>query len=88
MTMIALARKGVGLAYTADMIAARELALGELEPVLASHLPTRPGLFLYFPAKSQAQPKLRAFIDVTTRLMRAPRPSGAIGKFRRGRREA
>jgi DNA-binding transcriptional LysR family regulator len=73
MTMIALAKKGVGLAYTADLIAAREVASGELEPVLASHLPTRRGLFLYFPAKNQTQPKLRAFIDLTTQLMRLHR---------------
>jgi DNA-binding transcriptional LysR family regulator len=70
LTMIALARTGVGLAYTADLVAARELAAGELEPVLASHLPKKPGLFLYFPARSQAQPKLRAFIDVATALLR------------------
>jgi DNA-binding transcriptional LysR family regulator len=68
--MIALARQGMGLAYTADLVAARDLASGELESVLGSHLPTKPGLFLYFPARSQAQPKLRAFIDVATRLLR------------------
>jgi DNA-binding transcriptional LysR family regulator len=70
LTMIALAKRGVGLAYTADLVAARELACGELEPVLSSSLPKKAGLFLYFPARSQAQPKLRAFIDVATRLMR------------------
>jgi DNA-binding transcriptional LysR family regulator len=70
LTMVALARQGLGLAYTADLVAARELASGALEPVLGSHLPTKPGLFLYFPARSQAQPKLRAFIDVATRLLR------------------
>jgi DNA-binding transcriptional LysR family regulator len=73
MTMIALAKRGAGLAYTADLIAARELASGELEPVLASHLPTRPGLFLYFPTKNQTQPKLRAFIDLTLQLLRPGR---------------
>ena len=72
-TMIELAKKSVGLAYTADLVAARELESGELEPVLASHLPTKPGLFLYFPAKSQNQPKLRAFIDMTSRLMKRAR---------------
>jgi DNA-binding transcriptional LysR family regulator len=70
-TLIALAKKGIGLAYTADLVAARELASGELEAVLGPHLPTRQGLYLYFPAKSQTQPKLRAFIDVVTRFMRA-----------------
>jgi DNA-binding transcriptional LysR family regulator len=69
-SLIALAAQGLGLAYTADLIAARELAAGRLEAVLASHLPTRPGLFLYFPARSQDQPKLRALIDVATRPLR------------------
>ena len=50
-------------AYTADLVAARELAGGELEDVLAPHLPTKAGLFLYFPGRNQEQPKLRAFID-------------------------
>jgi len=70
LSMIAFAKRGVGLAYTADLVAARELASGELEAVLKSHLPTKPGLFLYFPAKSQNQPKLRAFIDFTGRALR------------------
>jgi DNA-binding transcriptional LysR family regulator len=68
--MVAFAKCGLGLAYTADLVIARELELGELERVLAPHLPVRPGLFLYFPARSQSQPKLRAFIDVATRLTR------------------
>jgi DNA-binding transcriptional LysR family regulator len=70
LTMVALAKSGVALAYTTNLVAARELASGELEAVLATHLPTGAGLFLYFPAKSQNQPKLRAFIDVVTRVMR------------------
>jgi DNA-binding transcriptional LysR family regulator len=71
--MIELAKKSVGLVYTADLVAARELESGELEAVLASHLPRKPGLFLYFPAKSQNQPKLRAFIDMATRFMKRAR---------------
>lgn len=82
LTMIALARKGVGLAYTADLVAARALKSGELEAVLAPYLPIKPGLFLYFPAKSQAQPKLRAFIDATTRLMKG-QVIGAAASSRR-----
>src|SRR5262249_11935275 len=70
-TMIALAKRGIGLVYTADLIAAPELSSGELVPALASHLPRRDGLFLYFPAKSQTQPKLRAFITLATQILRA-----------------
>lgn len=72
-TMIELAKKSVGLVYTANLVAARERESGELEAVLESHLPTKPGLFLYFPARSQNQPKLRAFIDMVARHMRRAR---------------
>jgi DNA-binding transcriptional LysR family regulator len=67
LSMIALAKSGAGLAYTADLVAARELAAGTLRPVLRSFCPRNQGLFLYFPGKSQGQPKLRAFIDFLTR---------------------
>ena len=63
LTMIALAKSGTGLAYTADLVAADELAAGALRSVLRPYLPTTQGLYLYFPSRSQAQPKLRAFID-------------------------
>jgi DNA-binding transcriptional LysR family regulator len=55
LAMIALAKRGLGLAY-ADLVIAREFASGELEAVLARYLPTKPGLFLYFPTRSQTQP--------------------------------
>lgn len=67
--MVALAAAGVGLAYTADLVAAPRLASGELVSVLLPYLRARAGLFLYFPKGSQAQPKLRAFIDVATELL-------------------
>ena len=63
LSMIALAKAGAGLAYTADLVAARELSEGSLRPVLRPYLPVTQGLYLYFPSRSQAQPKLRAFID-------------------------
>jgi DNA-binding transcriptional LysR family regulator len=64
--MMTFALHGMGLIYTADLFAARELAAGQLEPVLEEFAPTSPGLFLYFPARTQTQPKLRAFIDTLT----------------------
>ncbi|SRR5579872_419448 len=67
---IGLASCGLGLAYTADAVAADELASGRLEEVLRSYLPTKPGLFLYYPSRNSAQPKLRAFIDVATASLR------------------
>jgi DNA-binding transcriptional LysR family regulator len=73
LSMIELACRGNGLAYTLDVLAARALAVGTLERVLIRHLPMTPGLFLYFPARNQAQPKLRAFIDFANeRLRKAP----------------
>jgi len=72
LSMIALAKAGAGLCYTADLIAAPEIADGTLRPVLRPYLPTTQGLYLYFPSRSQAQPKLRAFIDyVVGRVRRA-----------------
>jgi DNA-binding transcriptional LysR family regulator len=67
LSMIALAKAGVGLAYTADLVAARELSVGAVRSVLRRCLPTVEGLYLYFPSRSQTQPKLRAFIDFLTR---------------------
>jgi DNA-binding transcriptional LysR family regulator len=67
LSMIALAKSGAGLAYTADVIVASELSAGTLHSVLRPYLPTIKGLYLYFPNRSQTQPKLRAFIDFVTR---------------------
>lgn len=68
--MLGLARSGAGLIYMGDQFAARELAGGELESVLESFLPRSPGLFLYFPTRTQQQPKLRAFVDFVTAFTR------------------
>lgn len=73
LSMIELACRGNGLAYTLDLLAQPALAARTLEQVLARHLPATSGLFLYFPAKSQAQPKLRAFIDFATARLRKAR---------------
>lgn len=67
LSLIALAKAGAGLCYTADLVAAGEIADGTLRPVLRPYLPTTQGLYLYFPRRSQAQPKLRAFIDYVTK---------------------
>ena len=82
--MMSLAVKGMGLIYTADLFAARELAAGDLEPVLEEFLPKTPGLFLYFPARTQTQPKLRAFIDMLTAASK--RRDAGRASARRGRR--
>ena len=70
LSMLELAGRGAGLAYTLDLLAGGALRERRLEEVLTQHMPKAPGLFLYFPAKSQAQPKLRAFIDFAKERLR------------------
>ncbi|WP_105385486.1 LysR family transcriptional regulator [Neorhizobium alkalisoli] len=69
--LVSWARAGLGLAYVADIAVDGELADGHLVRVLQGFLPTTPGLFLYFPRRAQAQPKLRAFIDLARQVLRA-----------------
>ncbi len=60
---IAAALNGIGLAYVAEPLVWKEIEDGSLETVLEEYLPMTPGVFMYFPSRSQAMPKLRAFID-------------------------
>jgi DNA-binding transcriptional LysR family regulator len=73
LSMVEFARLGLGLAYTADLVAAEALRTGELLPVLQAYLPRKQGLYLYFPSNAQTQPKLRAFIDFTRTVLAATR---------------
>jgi DNA-binding transcriptional LysR family regulator len=68
--LVSWACAGLGLSYVADIAVENELAEGKLLRVLKPLLPKSPGLFLYFPRRTQAQPKLRAFIDVARRVLR------------------
>jgi DNA-binding transcriptional LysR family regulator len=58
-----LAAEGMGLAYTSDVAAQAGIRNGRLVTVLEKYMPRPDNLFLYFAARSQSQPKLRAFID-------------------------
>ena len=60
------ARSGLGLAYLPDIEIAQDLADGRLERVLVPFIAPSSGMFLYFAARTQSQPKLRAFIDMAT----------------------
>ncbi len=62
-TMLGAAIEGMGLAQMPSPIAAEALQAGKLEEVLAPFAPMAPGVFLYYPSRRQAPPKLRAFID-------------------------
>lgn len=75
---LSLARQGLGLAYTAEMLIEEDVACGRLVTTLDAYTPTSPGFFLYFPAGTQSQPKLRALIDTLkaqSRLTKSARPS-------------
>ncbi len=63
----AAARAGVGLAYDLATTFEEDVNAGALRPVLEAFCQTSPGLFLYYPARHQVMPKLRAFIDVICR---------------------
>ncbi|HVI59883.1 MAG TPA: LysR family transcriptional regulator [Luteimonas sp.] len=62
-TTLGAAVRGIGLAQVPAPIAAQALASGQLVEVLAPHAPTAPGMFLYYPSRKQAMPKLRAFVE-------------------------
>lgn len=68
---IAAAVKGLGLAYAPEPIVMHHVRKGELEIVLDAYAPDSPGLFLYYPSRSQMLPKLRAFIDFARERVRA-----------------
>lgn len=63
-----LARQGLGIACLPDIEIADDLARGLLVRVLAPFVPTTSGLYLYFPMRTQHQPKMRALIEEAARL--------------------
>lgn len=65
-----LARQGLGLAYLPDIEIGADLAAGRLRRVLQAYVPPSPGLFLYFPVRTQHQPKLRALVDQALHMAR------------------
>jgi DNA-binding transcriptional LysR family regulator len=64
---LAMAAQGFGLFYTAAPLAWEQVARGELEPVLTAYAPETPGVFLYYPGRNQALPRLKAFADFARR---------------------
>ena len=60
---IAATLDGLGLSYVAEPLIEEMVAEGQLETVLDNYLPPTPGMFLYYPSRVQAMPKLRAFVD-------------------------
>jgi DNA-binding transcriptional LysR family regulator len=62
-TLLGAAIQGVGLAQVPAPMARAPIADGRLQAVLTRFAVTTPGVFIYYPGKRQALPKLRAFIE-------------------------
>jgi len=72
--MVGLALEGAGLAYVPDESIEGAVAEGRLERVLEPFLTPGPGFCLYFPARMQEQPKLKALVE-TVKSLRDERSS-------------
>jgi DNA-binding transcriptional LysR family regulator len=57
---------GLGLSYELESVARPFIEAGALVPTLLPYATQTPGFYLYFPARSQVLPKLRAFISCAT----------------------
>lgn len=62
------ARQGMGMAWLPDLEIDADVRSGRLVRVLTQFVPETSGLFLYFPMRSQNQPKMRALIEEVSRL--------------------
>jgi DNA-binding transcriptional LysR family regulator len=62
-TLLGAAIEGVGLAQVPGPLAKAPVAERRLEALLTPFAVTTPGVFLYYPGRRQALPKLRAFIE-------------------------
>src|ERR1700754_5161803 len=62
-TLLGAAIQGVGLAQMPGPLAAAAMAQGRLQALLTSFAVTSPGVFLCYPDRRQALPKLGAFIE-------------------------
>lgn len=63
-----LARQGQGIAYLPDLEIEEDVRRGLLVRALTPYVPATSGLFLYFPMRSQHQPKMRALIEQAAQL--------------------
>jgi DNA-binding transcriptional LysR family regulator len=70
---IALAERGVGLAYVMEPNVAEQLREGRLRRVLEPFAASVPGFFLYFPNRAQRSPALRLFVDAARELAASPK---------------
>jgi DNA-binding transcriptional LysR family regulator len=54
---------GLGLAYELESVVRPFVEMGALALTLEAYAASTPGFYLYFPARSQVLPKLRAFVE-------------------------
>jgi len=62
--MIDAVKAGLGLSYALGHLVEDDVRSGKLVTVLDAFRPKSDGIFLYYPSRRQALPKLRAFIEV------------------------
>jgi DNA-binding transcriptional LysR family regulator len=70
MMNLSAAVAGIGLAYMPEPTAREYVVRGQLKSVLGKFMPRSPGLFLYYPSRHQALPKLKAFVVFAKRKIR------------------
>jgi DNA-binding transcriptional LysR family regulator len=71
--MRAMAVAGVGLFYSLESRVESDLRSGRLRVVLEPYAPEVPGLYLYFPKRSQVSPALKAFVEIAREKVKADR---------------
>jgi DNA-binding transcriptional LysR family regulator len=83
-TLLGAAIQGLGLAQVPGPLARAPIAEGRLQTLLTRFAVTAPGVFLYYPGRRQALPKLRAFIEhVKHRGADAPRDKAIARRIRK-----
>jgi DNA-binding transcriptional LysR family regulator len=60
---MSLAEQGLGLAYVFEPLVTEQLRTGRLRQVLEPFAPSVPGLYLYYPKRSERAGPLRFFIE-------------------------
>jgi DNA-binding transcriptional LysR family regulator len=83
-TLLGAAIQGLGLAQVPGPLARAPIGEGRLKALLTPFAVTAPGVFLYYPGRRQALPKLRAFIEhVKYQSADASRASKTAGRVRK-----
>jgi DNA-binding transcriptional LysR family regulator len=76
---MALAELGLGLAYVFEPLVTEQLRTGRLRRVLEPYAASSPGLYSYYPSRSQHSVPLRLFVEtLTSSLWPQGAPSGNV----------